>query len=86
MKTRQSKNTTNKKQKQRLAFPVYDEEDAASLTGMLPSLRHRRVHPAQYGSSSNIQGTQEEEVNQFLLKIFGKRNRYLDLIEKYGNH
>ena len=27
MKTRQSKNTTNKKQKQRLAFPVYDEED-----------------------------------------------------------
>ncbi|MYB94210.1 hypothetical protein F4054_18650 [Candidatus Poribacteria bacterium] len=27
MKTTQSKNTTNKKQKQRLAFPVYDEED-----------------------------------------------------------
>ena len=27
MKTRQSKNTTNKKPKQRLAFPVYDEED-----------------------------------------------------------
>jgi len=27
METKQSKNTTNKKQKQRLAFPVYDEED-----------------------------------------------------------
>ena len=27
MKIRQSKNTTNKKQKQCLAFPVYDEED-----------------------------------------------------------
>ena len=27
MKTTHSKNTTNKKQKQRLAFPVYDEED-----------------------------------------------------------
>jgi len=27
MKTIQQKNTTNKKQKQRLAFPVYDEED-----------------------------------------------------------
>ena len=27
MKTTQSKNTTNKKPKQRLAFPVYDEED-----------------------------------------------------------
>ena len=27
MKTTQSKNTTNQKQKQRLAFPVYDEED-----------------------------------------------------------
>ena len=27
MKTTQSKNTTNKKSKQRLAFPVYDEED-----------------------------------------------------------
>ena len=27
MKTTQSKNTTTKKQKQRLAFPVYDEED-----------------------------------------------------------
>lgn len=26
METRQSKNTTNEKQKQRLAFPVYDEE------------------------------------------------------------
>ena len=27
MKTRQSKNTTNQKQKQRLTFPVYDEEN-----------------------------------------------------------
>ena len=27
METKQSKNTTNKKHKQRLAFPVYDEED-----------------------------------------------------------
>jgi len=27
MKTTHSKNTTNGKQKQRLAFPVYDEED-----------------------------------------------------------
>lgn len=27
MKTRQLKNTTTKKQKQHLAFPVYDEED-----------------------------------------------------------
>ncbi len=27
MKTTQSKNITTKKQKQRLAFPVYDEED-----------------------------------------------------------
>ncbi|RKU09605.1 hypothetical protein C6503_20855 [Candidatus Poribacteria bacterium] len=27
MKTTQSKNTTNKKSKQRLTFPVYDEED-----------------------------------------------------------
>ena len=27
MKTAQSKNTTNEKQKQRLAFPTYDEED-----------------------------------------------------------
>ena len=27
MKTTLSKNTTTKKQKQRLAFPVYDEED-----------------------------------------------------------
>ena len=27
MKTTQSKNTTNKKQGQRLTFPVYDEED-----------------------------------------------------------
>ena len=27
MKTTQSKNTTNKKQKQRLVFPTYDAED-----------------------------------------------------------
>ena len=27
MKTTQSKNTTNKKSRQRLAFPAYDEED-----------------------------------------------------------
>ena len=27
MKTEHSKNTTNEKQKQRLAFPTYDEED-----------------------------------------------------------
>ena len=27
MKTTHPKNTTNEKQKQRLAFPVYDEED-----------------------------------------------------------
>ena len=27
MKNTESKNTTNKKQKQRLAFPVYDEDD-----------------------------------------------------------
>ena len=27
METKQSKNTTNKKQKQCLAFPIYDEED-----------------------------------------------------------
>ncbi len=27
MKTTHSKNTTNEKQKQRLAFPTYDEED-----------------------------------------------------------
>ena len=31
METKQSKNTTNKKHKQRLAFPVYDEEDIPKL-------------------------------------------------------
>ena len=35
MKTRQSKNTTNKKQKQRLAFPVYDEEDILNLDAVI---------------------------------------------------
>lgn len=35
MKTTHSKNTTNKKQKQRLAFPVYDEEDILNLDAII---------------------------------------------------
>ena len=35
MKTRQSKNTTNKKPKQRLAFPVYDEKDILNLDAVI---------------------------------------------------
>lgn len=35
MKTRHSKNTTNKKQKQRLAFPVYDEEDILNVDAVI---------------------------------------------------
>ncbi len=35
METRQSKNTTNEKQKQRLAFPVYDEEDILNLDALI---------------------------------------------------
>ena len=35
MKTTHSKNTTNKKQKQRLAFPIYDEEDILNLDAVV---------------------------------------------------
>ncbi len=35
MKTIQQKNTTNKKQKQRLAFPVYDEEDILNVDAVI---------------------------------------------------
>ena len=35
MKTTQRKNTTNKKQMQRLAFPVYDEEDTFNLDAVI---------------------------------------------------
>ena len=35
MGTKQSKNTTTKKQKQRLAFPVYDEEDILNLDAVI---------------------------------------------------
>ena len=35
MKTIQQKNTTNKKQKQRLAFPVYDEEDILNVAAVI---------------------------------------------------
>ena len=56
MKTTHSKNTTNEKQKQRLAFPTYDEEDildwdAAIVTPTAASIRHNT-------GSVNIQRTQ----------------------------
>ena len=35
MKTKQSKNTNNEKPKQRLAFPVYDEEDILNLDAVI---------------------------------------------------
>lgn len=35
MKTTHSKNTTTKKQKQRLAFPSYDEEDILNLDAVV---------------------------------------------------
>lgn len=35
MKTSQSKNTTNQKQKQRLAFRSYDEEDILNLDAVM---------------------------------------------------
>ena len=35
MKTRHSKNTTNKKQKQHLTFPVYDEEDILNVDAVI---------------------------------------------------
>ena len=35
MKTIQRKNTTNKKQKHRLAFPVYDEEGILNLDAVI---------------------------------------------------
>lgn len=35
MKTTHSKNTTNERQKQRLAFPVYDEEDILNLDAVV---------------------------------------------------
>ncbi|MCY4569137.1 MAG: hypothetical protein OXD49_12600 [Candidatus Poribacteria bacterium] len=42
MKTIQRKNTTNKKQKQRLAFPVYDEEDILNLDAVIATPPPRR--------------------------------------------
>ena len=42
MKTIQQKNTTNKKQKQRLAFPVYDEEDILNLDAVIVTPPPRR--------------------------------------------
>lgn len=35
MKTTRSKNATTKKQKQRLAFPVYDEENILNLDAVI---------------------------------------------------
>ena len=35
MKKAQPENTTNKKQKQRLAFPTYDEEDILNLDAVI---------------------------------------------------
>lgn len=35
MKTTHSKNTTNEKQKQHLAFPTYDEEDILNLDAII---------------------------------------------------
>jgi len=35
MKTTHSKNTTNEEQKQRLAFPSYDEEDILNLDAVV---------------------------------------------------
>lgn len=35
MKTTHSKNTTNERDKQRLAFPVYDEEDILNLDAVV---------------------------------------------------
>ena len=46
MKTIQRKNTTNEEQKQRLAFPTYDEEDILNVDAVIVPLR--RVNPAQY--------------------------------------
>lgn len=37
MKTRQSKNTASEKQKQRLAFPIYDEEDILNWDAVIPT-------------------------------------------------
>ena len=42
MKTIQQKNTTNKKQKQRLAFPVYDEEDILNVDAVIVTPPPRR--------------------------------------------
>jgi|GEM_PF-1745307 len=42
MKTIQRKNTTNKKQKQRLAFPVYDEEDILNVDAVIATPPPRR--------------------------------------------
>ena len=35
MKTTQRKNTTNEEQKQRLAFPTYDEEDILNVDAVI---------------------------------------------------
>ena len=42
MKTAQPTNTTNEKQKQRLAFPVYDEEDILNLDAVIATPPPRR--------------------------------------------
>ena len=42
METKQSKNKTNEKQKQRLAFPVYDEEDILNLDAVIDAPPPRR--------------------------------------------
>ena len=47
MKTTQSKNTTNEKQKQRLAFPTYDEEDIPNLDAVILTPPPRRFGTIQ---------------------------------------
>ena len=49
MKTAQPTNTTNEKQKQRLAFSVYDEEDLLNWDAAI--VTPHRVDQAQYGLS-----------------------------------
>ena len=79
MKKTQPTNTTDKKQKQRLAFPTYDEEDILDWDAAIVTPPPRRFGTIQ------VRLIYKGRRKPFPAENFGKRNRYLDLIEKYGN-
>ena len=69
MKTIQRKNTTNEEQKQRLAFPTYDEEDILNVDAVIVP------PPPRQSGTIRVKLIYEElknPVNQCPLKILGK--------------